>query len=391
MKILPLNLRLIVQLFSLISLSLSDSTLFQSYCVYAFRSSTPTEIQGIPNYGSNSIHDTTAASFRQQSINPWEQLSIETAIGSILDQRFATEHQEPPLSQKALNTAFACPETPLPSSMIVHAPTGCESTSRAGIVSNSTGSPLLSWKENCFQLFSPDSQLVDVRTSDVVAKFQTNFNLGSNAVDLLDCNGMTVYTMYESVYNLVGSNYERCGGGKWFQQCEGDVYLRYLIASKTGDTVAMTPYLPLHSQQIYLIDRQSGEILVSMKKNKEWTPADQCPSYQKTWIVDFKELTGITPDSEHGQFVLQDLRWVATSFLSIKGLRDENRGVDGSVTWSACKVESSLLLLIITSCAVVFTALMLWLWARLQWRQHLTRYMFKLQGQLLPKAPNQPS
>lgn len=372
-----------------ISLSTSRSTITKANVP-----GTSEDIQAIPTYS-----DSTALTLQTSNINAWEQLTIETAIGSVLDERFTPANEQAPLSQNALNTAFACPEVILPSSFIFHAPTGCESAGRTGMISNTTGAPLLSWQENCpsqTNFFSSvynsaADQLIDVRTSDVISRFHTNFQLGSNAIDLVDCNGMAMYTLYESVYNLVGSNFEKCGIANWIIPCKGEVYIRYLIASKAGETVAMSPYLPMNAHQMHLIDRRNGGILVTMKKNKEWTPEDRCPtSYKKTWIVDFTDTPPGASGSDYARFVSQDLRWVTAAFLSINGLRDESRNSDGSVSYSACKLESSFMLLIFVICIVSLAILFFWLWAKLMWREKITRYLFKLQTQLLPQAPNQP-
>jgi len=260
------------------------------------------------------------------------------------------------------------------------------------LVYNKTGSVTMEWRENCWQAFSsPDGELSDVRTGDVVAHYRTNWHGGSNSVDLFDCNNLKLYTIYESVYNLVGPNFEACGGGGLLSACGGDIYIRYLIASKTGKTVAYTQYLPIFSSEFNILDSESGGIVARLKKNGDWSAKTLCPAYAKNWLIDFPEVVGVSPGTELGAFLLQDVRWATAAFISIVGLRDESRYVDGSVQYSSCK-KHSMVIFIIFMCSVgLIGGVFISLWIKFRLAHHATFYMLKLQDKILPQVAFDPT
>lgn len=175
------------------------------------------------------------------------------------------------------------------------------------------------------------------------------------------------------------------------EACGGEIFLRYLIVSKTGETVAMSPYIPQFSDEFSLVDVKSGSPIAVMKKNGDWSPKNVCPNFQKNWLIEFQDVMGVAPGSQHAKFVLQDSRWVTAAFLSVMGLRDESRKLDGSVAWSACKKESVAFGGLIAAIVILFIAGFLTLWIKFRWSTHATRYMFKIQEKLLPLAKHQVS
>lgn len=356
--------------------------------------------QMVPDYTGTTAHSLTRSKVDAMA----DFQPIDTVVGDFLNRQFvhnigsgsaassASELIKPPMSQTALNTAFTCPQILLPGTIILEAPTGCSSTGRTGNAMDATGKPILKWSEICMQLFSPDMSLTDVRTGKSVSQFQTDFTRGSNAIDLYDCNNENAYTIYESIYNMVGQDYKKCGGGSsLFSSCAGEIYLRYVIASKTGKTVAYTPYLPVYTSSFKLIDSNSGTEVAKLNKNGDWSSKVACPSYSKRWYIEFNSLPSVAPGSEAARFANNDARWVTVALLSVMGLRDESRNNDGTVSWSVCKSESAVGAIVVMSAAGLLVVLFGILWVRLRWRQYTTKYLFRLQERILPHTKNSPS
>jgi len=331
---------------------------------------------------------------KQPKLDPiLDMQPFDTLIGDAIQQRFveAPSISQPP-TQSAIDLAYGCATTLLPSTTYVNAPNGCSKYAREGMIRNGTGHGMYSWKESCldkglFSGWSVGGNLVisNIATGETISKVQTRPTLFANIIDITDCSGNPLYIVYENLYRLDNDKMHSCTESWWSSEksCTGTVYLQFSITTRSGQAVAVSPYVSVFANEFSLYDANTGKRLVTFRKNGSWSPKDQCPSFEKNWYMLFTGASGLgAPDK----------RWIVAAFLSSISLRDEDREEkDGGVGWTACQEEAMLMVLIMLGTFAVVLAILSYLATKMHWRQHMIKFFFKLQDDILPKAMHKPS
>lgn len=162
------------------------------------------------------------------------------------------------------------------------------------------------------------------------------------------------------------------------------IFLQYELTTRSGQTVAVSPYLELFSDEFSVYDPGTGNRIARLQKNGAWKPQNKCPLFAKNWLLVFEEPTAATAST--AAVTTQDKRWVIAAMVAMMALRDDTRKTDGMVAYSVCEIETGVLLGIMIAFAVLLVLTGLVLWVKLHWREATIRFFQELEDGLLPKV-----
>jgi len=275
-------------------------------------------------------------------LHPWKEMQpLDTAVGNYLISGLIAEPTvTPPPSQASLDLAFACPVLlTWPTEVTISAPDPCGKENE-GTWKAKDSSVLIDWSTTCIDTVSPG--VTAPSTSPVTTFKMPNGDLFgtsqvvdtgfSEAIELRDCGGATVFTVEEKIYKQAGKPDERaCEKHK---SCDGVIYFQYFIKDGGGNLVALSPYTTIFQDSFDITD-PAGALIVQITRNG-WEPDNHTPDCSanpkpREWHLKY----GSSPP---GIWASATAQWPIATMMTMLAQRDDKRQPDGNLMWSNCNV-----------------------------------------------------
>jgi len=301
----------------------------------------------VPKIGLANISTPTAVPPPPPVLEPWEDHQpLDTAIGyHFLSGFMAQPTATPPPTQAVLDLAFGCPLLlSWPLEVAVTAPDPCHHMSSGTWTNLQDKSLLIDWRTDCVSAAGPIPSASAMTTYSLPGGYAFGSSiekktLWGKRIELIDCGGVTVYTVEEKVYKYTGKpNREAC---KKFGSCDGIIMFQYFIKNAQGIVVAQSGYLNIFQSKFDITDPAGIKIAGVWRSGWDPTPSGADPNKcqkdtpARTWTLKFEK-------SPPGEWGVATSQWPLAAMMTMLSQRDETRQPDGSVMVSNCETSKTI-------------------------------------------------
>jgi hypothetical protein len=201
------------------------------------------------------------------------------------------------------------------------------------------GGVQIAWSMSCIDTVTPGLHVpvigpvtsYTVGNGDLFGTSQERQFLTYGYVEILDCGGAVMFTLWEKVYKQEGKpDTDACTK---YRSCDGVIYLQYFLKDKQDKVVAMTPYLTIFQESFDITD-SVGAVIAQASRNG-WHPGDVplegcSTSKPRLWNLKYSS-------SPPGIWANVPSQWPIAAMMQMIANHDQHRQPNGAVLWSNCE------------------------------------------------------
>lgn len=352
----------------------------------------------IPKMGLANVTEPTPFPPPPPVLKPWkDHQPLDTAIGNYLISGFIAQPTvTPPPTQASMDLAFSCPTLlTWPSEVAITVPSECTSMD-SGNWTDSNDNEHMQWASTCIDLSetlhtpsaSPVVTYTIPSTGDLFGSSQEVTNwMGETITEVRDCGAAVVFTIEEKIYKQAGkADDDACQKHK---SCDGVIYFQWFMYNAAGKLVAQTPYTTLFQDNFDILDGGKPAVKIATVSRSDWEPDDMpkqgdCKADAKPPVWNLK-YEGNPP----GDWATVTNQWPLAIFMTMHGLREQNRQPNGSMLFGTCQVvktSGAILLLLVIFCLCVLAPMTIFL----LFSAPMMKFFNEAQERFFPKRMGKP-
>lgn len=332
----------------------------------------------VPKMGLANVTEPTPFPPPPPVLRPWkDHQPLDTAVGNYLISGFIAQPTvTPPPTQASMDLAFSCPTLlTWPSEVAITVPSECTSMD-SGNWTDSSDNWQMQWTSTCIDLSetlhtpsaSPVITYTIPATGDLFGSSQEVTNwMGETITEVRDCGGAVVFTIKEKMYKQAGkADEDACQKHK---SCDGVIYFQWFMYDAGGKLVAQTPYTTLFQDNFDILDGGKPAVKIATASRSDWEPdampkekdckAENADPNRKPEVWNLK-YEGNPP----GDWATVTNQWPLAVFMTMHGLREQNRQPDGQMLFGTCQVvktSGTILMLVLIFCLCVLAPMTVFL------------------------------